>query len=263
MKGGQGGKSYYDNQDKGNGPAGGQGQVTLITTKPIKLADLPGEIQHMNGGGGDLAVSGNGYQGTRGGGASIQDNNGGGGGGGGAGFSIRMTSEDPYVFIAGVGGTGGKGCGSSAAEGGRGANLPGANGSNGVRKNSGTGGEGGTMDDGDSMDPTYNPTPTAGSGGGGNRKYACGGGGGGWGGGKGGIPGGSEQHTTGGGGGASWSRPVGFILGDIWEVTLVNSGYDQNALQQLASTSLVNPGTTWTTLGTQGAGNRPIKDIAS
>lgn len=270
MKGGTGGRGWGDVDKNGStGRPGGTGQLSLITTKPYKVGDLPGEIEHLQGSDGTPGGTGPvGYQAANGGngsGSSGSAGGAGGTGGGAAGFSLRMNAEDDFTFMAGVGGGGG-GTSSSNYYGGNGASLPSADGSPGRANPAATKGEGGVADTGDPTDPTYNPTPVKGGNSGGSqgyRRYSSGGGGG-WAGGEGGrSAGGAEGEVGGGGGGASWNRQVGFVFGDLWEVIQVTSGYDQSAQQQLASTSLVDRNTNWTDLGTKSAGNREIKDIAT
>jgi hypothetical protein len=268
MKGGTGGRGWGDVDKNGStGRPGGTGQLSLITTKPYKVVDLLGEIEHQLGTDGTPGGAGAvGYQanGGAGQGSSGSAGGAGGAGGGASGFSLRMNAEDDYTFMAGVGGGGG-GTSFSGVSGGNGASLPAANGLVGGQTGPSTAGPGGVSDAGDPTDPSYNPTPTNGgnASNGAYRRYSSGGGGGWAGGGGGRSGGGSENECAGGGGGASWNRQVGFVFGDLWEVTQVTSGYDASAQQQLASTSLVDRNTNWTDLGTKTAGTRQIKDIAT
>ena len=268
MKAGTGGRGWGDTNKNGSeGRPGGTGQLSLRSTRPYLLSELPGEIQHLQGVDGTPA-GGNavGYQAANGGngqGASNSPGGAGGGGGGGAGFSLRMNAEDDFTFMAGVGGGGG-GTSFSGCTGGNGASLPGANGSAGGSTPAGTRGEGGVSDTGDPTDPSYNPTPTKGgnASNGAYRRYSSGGGGGWAGGGGARSGGGAENEVAGGGGGASWNRPVGFVFGDTWEVIAVTNGYDASAQQQLAEIDLLLSGS-YTIVGTKTAGDRLIRDLAS
>jgi len=280
IQGGKGGKAYWDNNEAGDGYEGGKGQVYLESMAPSKLADLPGYINSTNGGGADHgAAFGSGFLGARGGSSPTSSGSGGGAGGGAGGCQMRMSTSDNYTIIAAVGGTGGVGANDTShdSHSGRGANLPmangGAGGGNPYNNLRGTPGAGGKKDYNDPSDPNYNPVGVNGGGGSpGDRSKAGGGGGAGIGaqadggipfdgsGGKGSV-GTEDGKTYGAGGGASWNRPVGFVMGDFWEVTLVNNGFN-NTAQQIYSSSLVNPGATWTSEGSKGHGTRAIKDIA-
>lgn len=278
IQGGRGGKAYWNNSDKGFGANGGQGQVYLDMTYPAKAP--VGYVNSGNGGQGDLgAAFGSGFGGANGGASTTQIGYGGGGGGGAGGFQMRMSTSDNYTFMAAVGGTGGRGAMDNfQSNGGVGGSLPMSDGGTGTNncppERQGTPGYGGKMDYNDPSDPNYNPVPVSGTATGGQNHFKCGGGGGGGYGAvaDGGIPfdgsngkasgeANDDGSATGGGGGASWNRPVGFILGNTWEVKIVNNGYNSNG-QELQKASLLTP-TSFATVGTRPHGNRQISDMGS